>query len=226
MNPRELGFWTLQSAAIGLLIAGGGWGVYRMSAPPEEDIAVVRTPFAQNQKDSSDLSWSIRHEGIADAVRDSRPDPYVPSEPAFAAPEPVLETEPEEAPVPEVAVAKATPEPSWATPLAAALKAKPRRTPPTRSVLKMISLGPASSGFSVGASASYAAPAAVPESAAPTQRAAAAETSAPEPQAARRAVPLRRAFVSAGPSPSAPAGGTAVINQPATDYGETETAPD
>lgn len=218
MNPRELGFWTLQSAAVGLLVVGGSWGAYRLSAPPEQDIAVMRTPFAQNQKESGDLSWSLRNEGIADAVRDSRPDPYVPAEPVFAAPEPIVEAEPEEA------VANAAPDEAWAAPLAAAPMAKPRRAAPARSVLRMISLGPASSGFSVGASASYAAPAGRTESAEPAAVAQAAPVS--EPQQARRAIPLRRAFVSAGPGPSAPASGTAFINQQATDYGDTETAPD
>ena len=89
----------------------------------------------------------------------------------------------------------------------------------------MISLGPAASGFSVGASAAYSAPAASVEPAAPGAPASVAQAP-PEAKAVRRAVPLRRAFVSGASSPSAPATGAAVINQAATDYSETETAPD
>lgn len=221
MTTRELGFWTLQSAAVGLLVAGGSWGAFRLSSPTETDIAAVRTPVTLPEpKDLDDLAWSLGNEGIADAVRDSRPDPYVPAEPAPAAPEPAVRVEPEAEAVPE-------PEAAWAAPLAAVLKKEPRRAAPTRSVLRMISLGAASSGFSVGASAPYAPPAARAESAGPPGAAAVAEAAAaPEPPTARRRVPLRRAFVSAAPSPSAPPGGTALINQQATDYGETETAPD
>lgn len=219
MASRDIGFWTLQTLAVMLFVAGGGWGAYRLSSHTEEDIPVVRTPFATpDRKEADDLAWRFSHEGIADAVRDSRPDPYVPAEPVIP-----TETAAEAQPEPEEAVAQVAVEEAWAAPLAAALKPKPRRTPPARSVLKMISLGPAASGFSVGGSASYAAPAASPGSPAP---AAAAQPAASAPQAARRAVPQRRAFVSAMASPSAPSAGAAVINQPATDYSETETAPD
>lgn len=227
MTTRELGTWTLQSAVVGLLVAGGSWGAFRLSSPPEEDIAVVRTPVKlADPKDSDDLAWSLGNEGIADAVRDSRPDPYVPAEPAPAALQRVVHAEPaaEAAPEPEAAPAA---EAAWAAPLAAALKKEPPRAKPARSVLRMISLGAASSGFSVGPSAPYAAPAARAESAGPPGPAAVAEAAAaPEAPTARRPVPLRRAFVSAAPNPSAPPSGTALVNQQATDYGETESAPD
>lgn len=217
MTARRLGFWTLQSAAVGLFVAAGSWGLMRWSAPPEQDLVVVRTPAAAPSASAvEDLAWSIRNEGIADALSDTRPDPYIPGEPPPRAPETSAPTDPE-AEEPSAAAA------AWAAPLTAMLKAKPDRPTSTRSVLRKISLGPAAAGLSFGVSAPLEA--AAPGPAAAAFAAQAAPTA--EPQPARRAVtPVRRAFVSTAPGPSAPPRALGLADQQGTDYGEADAPTD
>lgn len=222
MTAGRFGFWFLQSAAAGLLVAGGSWALLCGTVPGERDIGAVRSPVRfppADERQLADLAWSLRHEGVADAVRETRPDPYVPAEPPLNAPEPAAPAAPAEDSSAEVA-----PEAAWAAPLAAVLKAKPPRPSRRRHALRMISLGPAASGIALGVSAPAAAAAAAAEPAPPsrTPEAPAAEI----PESARPARAARRAFVSAASAPSAPTAYSGLANQQGTDYGEADSPTD
>lgn len=222
MTARRFGFWFLQSAAAGLLVAGGSWALLCGTVPSERDIGAVRSPVQfppADERHLADLAWSLRHEGVADAVRETRPDPYVPAEPQPSSPEPAAPAAPAADSAAEVA-----PEAAWAAPLAAALKAKPPRTSRRRPVLRMISLGPAAAGISAGVAAPPTAAAAAPE-AAPASSAVDA-SAAPSSETARPARAARRAFISAAPAPSAPTAYSGLANQQGTDYGEADSPTD
>lgn len=220
MTSRNIAFWTLQSAAVGLFVAGGSWALMRWSAPTERDIVVVRTPWAApDARETEDLAWAIRNEGIADAVSDARPDPYVPAEPIAAAP--AAPAEPSKPTAEELPAEEA-----WAAPVTAMLKAKPARPAvPARSVLRMVSLGRPASGLSFGISAPPAA--AAPEPPAAASASAALVPPEAEPAPARRALsPVRRAYVSAAPRPSAPPPASGLADQQGTEYGEADVLSD
>lgn len=228
MTARRFGFWFLQSAAAGLLVAGGSWALLCWSVPNERDIGAVRSPVVVppgDERQVADLAWSLRHEGVADAVREVRPDPYIPAEPRPSAPPPAAPVAPAASAEPsEAAAEEPAPDAAWAAPLAAVLKASPPRPSRRRPVLRMISLGPAASGIAVDASAPAAAAAAASEPA-PPSRAAEASAAATD-ELARPARAARRAFVSAAPAPSAPTAYSGLANQQGTDYGEADAPTD
>ena len=216
MTPRQLASWTVQSAAVGALVACASWGLMRRSARSGSDAVVLR-PLSENPsgRELADLAWSIRHEGVADAIRDARPEPYVPAD---ERPAPAQAPSPGPAPDEEAAGGA-----QWAAPLAAALRAPPPARSAKRPGLRMVSLGPPEQGISLGSAA--------PEAARPEPVFARApgpqEEEAPPPREAppRRPAPIRRSAVATfemGPSPPRVSG---LAAQRGTVYEETEEAP-